>query len=128
MILYCNQLPVNFILHFAELHIGSSIRYENTKMFGNYFLNCYVVKRILISFNCFSEYCSKLCQNMISVYFDSVLCDGNYILRFLTFSIMVEGHPRNICAKSILKWDSSDDSGLKPWTIIVIERISPNRG
>ena len=28
-------MPVNFILHFAELHIGSSIRYNNT-LFGNY--------------------------------------------------------------------------------------------
>ena len=25
-------------------------------MYGNYFQNCYIVKRILISFNCFSEY------------------------------------------------------------------------
>ena len=48
MVLYCNQWPVNFILHFAELHIGSSIRYEKT-LFGNYFLKGYV-KRILISF------------------------------------------------------------------------------
>ena len=55
MVLYRNQWPVNFILHFSELHIGSSIRYENP-LFGNYFLKCYIVKRILISFNCFSEY------------------------------------------------------------------------
>ena len=27
VLLYRNQLPVNFILHFAELHIDSSIRY-----------------------------------------------------------------------------------------------------
>ena len=40
---------------FLELHIGSSIRYENI-FFGNYFLKFYIVKRILISFNCFSEY------------------------------------------------------------------------
>ena len=55
VVLYRNQWPVNFILHSAELHIGSSIRYENT-LYGNYFLNCYIVKIILISFNCFSEY------------------------------------------------------------------------
>ena len=54
-VLYHNQWPVNFILHFAELHIGSSTRYENT-LFKNYFLKCYTVKRNLISFNCFSEY------------------------------------------------------------------------
>ena len=55
VVLYHNQRPVNFIMHFAELHIGSIIRYENT-LFGNYFLKCYIIKRILISFNCFSEY------------------------------------------------------------------------
>ena len=37
------------------MFIGSSIRYENT-LFGNYFLKCYIVKIIFISFNCFSEY------------------------------------------------------------------------
>ena len=55
MVLYRNQNNVNFILHSAELHTGSSIRYQNA-LYGNYFLNCYIVKRILISFNCFSEY------------------------------------------------------------------------
>ena len=44
VVLYRNQRPVNFILHSAELHIGSSIRYENAS-YGNYFLNCYIVKR-----------------------------------------------------------------------------------
>ena len=51
VVLYRNQWPVNFILHFADLHIG----YENT-LFGNYFIKCYKAKIILISFNCFSEY------------------------------------------------------------------------
>ena len=46
---------MNLILHSTELHIGSFITYENA-LYGNYFLNCYIVKRILISFNCFSEY------------------------------------------------------------------------
>ena len=55
MVLYHNQGPVNLILLFAELRIGSYIRYENA-LCGNYFLNCYIVKRILISFNYFSEY------------------------------------------------------------------------
>ena len=58
MVQYRNQWPVNFILHFAELHIGSSISYENT-LFRNCFLKCYIVKIILISFNCFSEYIWK---------------------------------------------------------------------
>ena len=34
------------------LHIVSSIRYQNA-IYGNYFLNCPIVKRSLISFNCF---------------------------------------------------------------------------
>ena len=49
----------HFILHSAELHIGSSIRYENA-LYVNYFLDSYIVKRILISFNCFSEYITNI--------------------------------------------------------------------
>ena len=49
---YRNQWPVNFILHFAELHSGSSIRYENT-LFKYYFFKCYILKINLIPFNCF---------------------------------------------------------------------------
>ena len=52
---YRNQRPVNCILHFAELNIGSSIRYKYT-LVGNYFLKGNKIKRILISFNCFSLY------------------------------------------------------------------------
>ena len=60
-------MTVKFILHFAELRIGSSIRYENT-LFGNYSQMLYSQKNFnLISFNCFSEYilfpdnCFSLC-------------------------------------------------------------------
>ena len=45
----------HLILYFAALLIGSSIRYIHT-LFGNHFLKSYKVNRILISFNCFSEY------------------------------------------------------------------------
>ena len=45
MRLYRNQWPVNFILQFATLHIGSSIRNENT-LFKTYFIKDYIVKRI----------------------------------------------------------------------------------
>ena len=45
----------NFILHFDEVHIGSSIRYKTT-LFVNYFLKRNKVKRILISLNRCSEY------------------------------------------------------------------------
>ena len=54
VVLYRDQLAV-FFLHFAELHICNSLRYENN-LLRNYFLKCYIVKIILISFNCFSEY------------------------------------------------------------------------
>ena len=55
VVLYRNQWPVDFILHFGELHSKSSIRYKLT-LFENYIPKCYIVKRISISFNCFSEY------------------------------------------------------------------------
>ena len=48
VVLYRNQLPVNFILHSVELHIVSSIRYQNA-IYGKYFLNCSIDKIILIS-------------------------------------------------------------------------------
>ena len=54
-VLYRNQWPINFILHFREFHNDSSIRYKIT-LFENYIHKCYIVKRIIISFNCFSEY------------------------------------------------------------------------
>ena len=44
-----------FILHFGELQSDSSIRYKLT-LFENNTPKCYIVKRILVSFNCFSEY------------------------------------------------------------------------
>ena len=46
---------MNFNLHFGELHSDNSINDKNN-LFGNYIPKCYKVKRILISFNCFSEY------------------------------------------------------------------------
>ena len=52
VVLYRNDLLILF--YFAELHISSSIRYENA-LYGNNFLNCYIVKLILISFNSFPE-------------------------------------------------------------------------
>ena len=46
---------MNFNLHFGELHINNSINDKNN-LFENCIPTCYTVKRILISFNCFSEY------------------------------------------------------------------------
>ena len=46
---------MNFNLHFGELHSDNSINDKNN-LFENYIPKCYTVKRILISFNCFSEY------------------------------------------------------------------------
>ena len=42
-------------MHFGELHSNNSINDKN-HFFENYIPKCYNVKRILISFNCFSEY------------------------------------------------------------------------
>ena len=49
---------MNFNLHFGELHSDNSINDKNI-FFENYIPKCYKVKRILISFNCFSEYILK---------------------------------------------------------------------
>ena len=46
---------MNFSLHFGELHSDNSIN-DKSNLFENYILKYYKVKRILISFNCFSEY------------------------------------------------------------------------
>ena len=46
---------MNFNLHFGELHSDNSINDKNN-FFENCIPKCYKVKRILISFNCFSEY------------------------------------------------------------------------
>ena len=46
---------MNFNWHFRELHSDNSINDKNN-LFENYIPKCYKVKRILISFNCFSEY------------------------------------------------------------------------
>ena len=50
---------MNFNLHFIELHSDNSIDDKNN-LFENYIPKCYKVKRTLISFNCFSEFISKL--------------------------------------------------------------------
>ena len=39
------------MFHFVELHIGNSIRYNT--LFGNCFIKCNKIKRILILTNCF---------------------------------------------------------------------------
>ena len=46
---------MNFNLHFGKLHSNNSIN-DNNNLFENYVPKCYKVKRISISFNCFSEY------------------------------------------------------------------------
>ena len=49
---------MNFNLHFCELRSDHSMN-EKNNLFENYIPKCYIVKRILISFNCFSEYTSN---------------------------------------------------------------------
>ena len=53
-------------MHSAELHNGSSIRYENA-WYGNNFLNCYIVKNILYHSIVFPSILSELgCQDSFS--------------------------------------------------------------
>ena len=73
VVLYRKQWPVNFILHFAELSIGSFIRYKNT-LFKKILLQCYIAKRNLISYNCFSEYILDLpVQHFYKVIFSHIV-------------------------------------------------------
>ena len=55
VVLYRNQCPVHFNVHFGELHSDNSINDKNN-LFEYYIPKCYKVKRTLITFNCFSEY------------------------------------------------------------------------
>ena len=57
---------MNFNLHFGELHSDNSIN-DKKKFFENYIPKCYKVKRIIISFNCFSEYRSALAVNCLVI-------------------------------------------------------------
>ena len=50
---------MNFNLHFGEFQSDNSINGKNN-LFEIYIPKCYKVKRILISFNCFSEYTTLL--------------------------------------------------------------------
>ena len=52
VVLYQNQWPVNFNLHFDKLHSDNSIN-DKKNLFENYMPKSYKVKSILISFNCF---------------------------------------------------------------------------
>ena len=45
---------MNINLNFGELHSNNSVN-DKTNLFENYIPECYKVKRILISFNCFSD-------------------------------------------------------------------------
>ena len=62
VVLYRNQLLVNFNLHFGELRSNNSINDKNN-LFENHIPKSYKVKRILISFNMFSEYIIYTCKD-----------------------------------------------------------------
>ena len=59
-------MTLHFILHFAGLHIGSSVRYKNT-LVGNYFLKCNKIETTLISFSSFSEYLPTNVTSILSL-------------------------------------------------------------
>ena len=73
-VLYCEQWPEYFILHFAQSQIVSYIKYKNT-LFWNYFLRCNKVKIVLypsivfvsISKNVFSKFKKMLRSRDVSI-------------------------------------------------------------
>ena len=62
------------MLDFDVLYNGSSSKYKIT-LFENYFLKCYKVKRILISFNCFSEYIYNIITFTHEIYYTLLFQD-----------------------------------------------------
>ena len=71
---------MNFNLHFDELHSDNFINDKNN-LFENYIPKCYKVKRILISFNCFSEY--------IFVKFSMIWINNVYVLIVVFFKLSI---------------------------------------
>ena len=69
---------MNFNLHFGELHSNNSINDKNN-LFENYIPKCYLVIRILISFNCFSEY------SFSDLFTDYLKTNGYLNLKLLIF-------------------------------------------
>ena len=99
MVLYCNQLSVNFILHSAEFQNDSSIRYENA-LYGTYFLNCYIVTIILISFNCFSEYLTLktwfyVFLKLAKKYWESIFVHHTVLIITLACSLKYSRHDKS---------------------------------
>ena len=75
---------MNFNLYFGELHSDNSINDKNN-LFENYIPKCYKVKRILISFNCFSEYIMRF----VSVIY--VLCLSYFRVSCLVVTCLERG-------------------------------------
>ena len=73
-------------------------------MFGNYFLKCYIVKMISISFNCFSEYIKTSNQTCCNAGVYSVF--GVFFFSYLAFTFDFYGtykqlsHTLDFCKKS----------------------------
>ena len=57
---------MNFNLHFGELNSDNSTNDKNS-LFKNYIPKCHKVKRILIYFNCYSEYTSVTRGNSLEL-------------------------------------------------------------
>ena len=82
---------MNFNLHFGELHSDSSINDKNT-LFENYPSECYKVKIILISFNCFSECITYINSSIVTQFYQK--------LKRLFMKMKVELHQSIILFKS----------------------------
>ena len=66
---------MNCNLHFGELYSDDSINDKNI-LFENYIPKCYKVKRILISFNCFSEYSCWMGDPMVRNWMSDSMASG----------------------------------------------------
>ena len=83
---------MNFNLHFGELHSDNSINDKNN-LFENHIPKSYKVKRILISFNCFSEYINACKMHA----FDSHFYSSHSEVAFNLYAKICRGQVLSIC-------------------------------
>ena len=86
-------------LNCAELHIGtcSSISYKHS-LVVNHFLKCNKIKRILISFNFFSEYMFFIHVNEIS-FVDTCKNQENAVYKKNVYKICFPTRVKPLCIK-----------------------------
>ena len=90
----------NFVVVVPELHNGIYIRYENT-LFGNYFLKFYIVKIVLISPTCFSEY--MICLTVIKIDHEKVFFSEPSMSQIRIFEVLLYLYNMYHCASHAMK-------------------------